>query len=667
MPPNARHPRLETLIRTLAATLLVGGCGAVSAAAPAQHDYLELATSPDGRFVAAVEGDESSSGGEPDVRQLVIRATDGKTETAVALPCGAVPQCWPSSPAWTPDGARLSFALRTPGGHARAVYQVRADGGGLTRLLAFDGTLQALRYAKTGALAMLATAGATKELGATEAGAPQTGDLDAAPPSQRLAVLEPGKDTLRWVSRDGLFVYEYDWLPDARGFVGTAAPGDGDRNWWIAKLMAFDVAGGSERVIYAPRNAREQLAAPKVSPDGRRVAFIVGLMSDFGSTGGDVFTAPVAGGDAMNLTPLLASSVTDLDWHCDGNLHATVIAGGDMRRVDFGDGSAPSAGRVAWSAPVYLDQVSVAGGCASGVEAGVEAGVIQTFNAAPEIQLRDGGGFTALTHRNAGLASRVEAHSVSWRNDGLTLHGWLLLPAQAARPAGTRLPMITWIHGGPAAASLPWFIGPGLESELLDRGYAIFLPNPRGSFGQGDAFTQANVKDFGGGDLRDILSGVDAVIKAWPIDGERLGITGHSYGGFMTMWAVTQTNRFKAAVAGAGLANWQSYYGENDIVEWMTPYFGASVYADPAVYARSSPINFITKVKTPVFSYVGEADIECPAPQTLEFGRALHVLGVPSSTLVYPGEGHAIHGTAARADIEQRSLAWFDRYLATAR
>jgi dipeptidyl aminopeptidase/acylaminoacyl peptidase len=663
MQRNDRHPRLETLIRKFAFILLGGAGTLAAAAAPTQHDYLELATSPDGRFVAAVEGDKSPSGGDPVVRQLVIRSTDGKTETAVALPCGAVPQCWPSSPAWTPDGARLGFALRTPGSHARAVYQVRADGGGLVRLLAFDGTIQGLRYAKTGALAMLATAGATKELGATEAGAPQTGDLDAAPPSQRLAVLEPGKDTLRWVSRDGLFVYEYDWLPDARGFVGTAAPGDGDRNWWVAKLMAFDIAGAPERVIYAPRNAREQLAAPRVSPDGRRVAFIVGLMSDFGSTGGDIFTVPVAGGVATNLTPRLSSSATDLDWHCDGHLHATAIAGDQMQRVDFGDASVPSAGRVGWSAPVYLDPASTAGGCASGLE----AGVIQAFGAAPEIQLRDGGDYRPLTHRNAALSNRVEAHSVSWRNDGLTLQGWLLLPAQAARPAGARLPMITWIHGGPAAASLPEFVGPGLESTLLDRGYAIFLPNPRGSFGQGDAFTQANVKDFGGGDLRDILSGVDAVIKAWPIDGERLGITGHSYGGFMTMWAVTQTNRFKAAVAGAGLANWQSYYGENDIVEWMTPYFGASVYADPAVYAKSSPINFITHVKTPVFSYVGEADIECPAPQTLEFGRALQVLGVPSSTLVYPGEGHAIHDAAARADIEQRALAWFDRYLATAR
>jgi dipeptidyl aminopeptidase/acylaminoacyl peptidase len=645
--------------RAFVAALLSGAGTLALAASSTQHDYLELALSPDGRLVASVEGDALPTGGSPVVRELVIRSTDGRTERAVPLPCGAAPQCWPASLAWTPDGTRLSFALRAPGSHARAVYQVHADGSGLARLLAFDGTIQGLRYSKTGVLAMLATAGANKEAGATEAGAPVTGDLDAAPPSQRLAVLEPGSDHLRWISRDGLFVYEYDWLPDARGLVGTAAAGDGDRNWWIARLMAFEIGGASERVIYAPRSQRQQLAAPKVSPDGRRVAFIGGLMSDFGSTGGDVFSVPVAGGDATNVTPRLPASVTGLAWRCDGHLLATVQAGDQAQRVDFGDGTAPSAGRVGWSAPVSLDRVSAAADCTNALE----AAVIQTFDAAPEIALRERGGFVVLTHRNAALASDVEAHSVAWHDDGLTLQGWLLLPPKSARPAGARLPMIVRVHGGPAASSRPRFVGPGLDRQLLARGVAIFLPNPRGSFGQGDAFTQANVRDFGGGDLRDILSGVDAAIAAWPIDGERLGITGHSYGGFMTMWAVTQTNRFRAAVAGAGLSNWQSYYGENDIVEWMTPYFGASVYADPAVYAKSSPINFITRVRTPVFSYVGEADIECPAPQTLEFGRALQVLGVPSSTVIYPGEGHALRDPAALADIERRTLAWWDRYL----
>ncbi len=657
-----RGTRRSPGLRALAAATLACAISQATAASSLKHDYLELAMSPDGRFVAAVEGDAPPTGGEPVVRQLVIRSTDGKSEVAVALPCGAVPQCWPGSPAWTSDSTRLAFALRTPGSHARTVFQVRADGRGLTRLLAFDGTIQGLRYAKTGALAMLATAHATKELGATEAGAPVTGDLDAAPPSQRLAVLEPGKNALRWVSRDGLFVYEYDWLPDARGFVGTAAPGDGDRNWWVAKLFAFDIDGAPERVIHAPRSVREQLAAPTVAPDGRHVAFIAGLMSDFGATGGDVLSVPVTGGTATNLTPGATSSVAALDWACDGHLRATALAGDQMQRVDLGDGTAPAAARVTWSAPVSLDLVSTSQGCASGLE----AGTIQTDTAAPEIHLRNGHDWRPLTHRNAALDNPVEVHSVHWQNEGRTLQGWLLLPPASARPAGSRMPMIVWIHGGPAGASLPTFAGPGLERSLLDRGYAIFRPNPRGSLGQGDAFTQANVQDFGGGDLRDILSGVDAVVASWPIDGDRLGITGHSYGGFMTMWAVTQTHRFKAAVAGAGLANWQSYYGENDIVEWMTPYFGASVYADPAVYAKSSPINFITRVKTPVFSYVGEADIECPAAQTQEFGRALRVLGVPSSTVIYPGEGHAIRDPAALADIEQRALAWFDRYLAKA-
>jgi dipeptidyl aminopeptidase/acylaminoacyl peptidase len=126
---------------------------------------------------------------------------------------------------------------------------------------------------------------------------------------------------------------------------------------------------------------------------------------------------------------------------------------------------------------------------------------------------------------------------------------------------------------------------------------------------------------------------------------------------------VTQTTRFKAAVAGAGVSNWQSYYGENGIDEWMIPYFGGSVYEDPAVYARSSAINFIRQVRTPTFSYVGAADIECPAAQTLEFGHALRALGMPSSTVIYPDEGHAIHDPAHLKDINERTLDWFDHYL----
>jgi dipeptidyl aminopeptidase/acylaminoacyl peptidase len=240
------------------------------------------------------------------------------------------------------------------------------------------------------------------------------------------------------------------------------------------------------------------------------------------------------------------------------------------------------------------------------------------------------------------------------------VQGWLLLPENAGTE---KLPMITLVHGGPAAAAIPGFIGPSTLKTLLTSGYAVFFPNPRGSYGHGERFTLANVRDFGHGDLSDILAGVDAAERAAPIDDKRLGVMGGSYGGFMTMWTVTQTQRFKAAVASAGISNWQSYYGQNGIDAWMIPYFGKSVYDEPAVYARSSPINFIRNVKTPTFAYVGERDIECAPAQTLEFWHALKTLGVPTSLAIYPGEGHGLRDPEHQADAERRTIAWFDKYL----
>ena len=189
------------------------------------------------------------------------------------------------------------------------------------------------------------------------------------------------------------------------------------------------------------------------------------------------------------------------------------------------------------------------------------------------------------------------------------------------------------------------------------------MPNPRGSFGQGEAFTRANVKDFGYGDFRDILAGVDEALRVAPIDPDRLGLTGWSYGGFMTMWGVTQTDRFKAAMAGAGISNYQSYYGENLIDQWMIPFFGASVYDDPAVYAKSSAINFIKNVKTPTLMLVGDSDAECPSPQSYEFWHALKALGVETQLVVYEHEGHLFATPAHQRDKIERTVAWFDAHL----
>jgi dipeptidyl aminopeptidase/acylaminoacyl peptidase len=178
---------------------------------------------------------------------------------------------------------------------------------------------------------------------------------------------------------------------------------------------------------------------------------------------------------------------------------------------------------------------------------------------------------------------------------------------------------------------------------------ALLMPNPRGSFGEGEGFTRANVKDFGYGDLRDIVRGVDAAVRSAPVDPKRVGIYGHSYGGYMTMWAVTRTSRFAAAVASAGIANWQSYYGQNRIDQWMLPYFGKSVYEDPDVYARSSPITFIQRSRTPTLVLHGERDAEVPLPQGYEFWHALKSLGVTTQLVVYEDEGTLDQAAGSRA------------------
>jgi dipeptidyl aminopeptidase/acylaminoacyl peptidase len=619
-------------------------------AAPGFHDFKTVAIAPDGQHIASIETwDDGSDSDAP--ASLVIRDLVGGA-VAVALPCTAGPNCKVDSPAWSTNGG-LAFLVARPQEGVSEIDTVDAKGGAVRRVLSFNGTLDRLRYGPGNRLAVLATAQAHKLVGRAEAGAPLVGDIGSEADEQRIAVVDGA--ALNFVSPADLYVYEFDFLPNG-GFVGTAAPGDGDSQWWVAKLYAFEHSDA--RVLFAP-GPREQLAAPAVSPDGKTAAFIGGWMSDFGSTGGDAYVLRLdqPGAVPNNLTAGSHATVTALDWSCGMGLTGMMLAGDTVAiaRLD-----------IAAAKPVWSGQVSLTGGLGNALSCGPHgvAAVSSSFGTPPEIVAGPPGHWHTITHENAAIgAAPFTAQSVTWRNEGFSVQGWLLQPVGGG--SGVKRPMVVLVHGGPEAAStnkyLPVFSN---ARTLLEAGWDVFEPNYRGSFGQGEAFAAASIEDLGGGDWRDVLTGVDAAERAAPIDDTRVGIMGGSYGGYMVMWGVTQTHRFRAAVSHAGVSDWLSLEGEAPQAGSDEVNFGGSVYDNPTPYLKASPIMHMRGVSTPTLITVGERDLECPMPQSQEFYTALEALGVPVEFHVYPEEGHHLSKAADRADFRKRTVAWFQHWFA---
>ncbi|HEX8784579.1 MAG TPA: S9 family peptidase [Telluria sp.] len=646
---------MNAIVRGGTLVALLAAAGLCSAEPGSMHSYRGLAMTPGGERVAAVE----TVDGEPKpAPRIVVRSTvDGRI--ASTYEDKACSQCRLDGPSWSPDGKALAL-IATDAKAGTATVTVLRDGK-MTPVATVKGVANTVRWSPDGRqLSFLATVGAKKLTGAVEAGARQIGEIGLAQneDEQRIAVVPAGGGEMRLVSPADTFVYEYDWTPDGKGFVVTSAKGNGDNNWWVATLGHVDAASGTLRVLAAPKM---QMNLPHVSPDGSTVAFIGGLMSDFGSIGGDVYTVSINGGEPVDVTPDYRGTVNGITWR-GKEIYASALIGADAAVADIDPAARTS--RVLWHGPV-----SASGSrdshfvfSADGKRA---ASVLEDYEHAPYIVAGELPEMRAITHDNEGLTPVVSSRSISWTNEGFNVQGWLIGPRKVE--PGKTYPMITIVHGGPSAAVTPRYVAAGesggLTRDLVKEGYFVFMPNPRGSYGQGEAFTSANKKDFGGGDWRDILAGVDAVIKQAPVDGNRLGLMGHSYGGYMTMWGVTHTTRFKAAVAGAGIANWISYYGENGIDTWMVPFFGATMYADPAVYRAASPIESIRNTKTPTLIYVGERDVECPPAQSFEFWHALHALGVPTTLLVYDGEGHAFRKPEHQKDLRTREIGWFNKYL----
>jgi len=618
--------------------------------------YSDVALSPDRTHVAWVQSTAATTS-----KQTHVRGTSGNA-TAMLVKIPTTGERTDFDPTWSPDSKTLAVFSSAGDKEQRQLWTVNADGSDPKEITNLKGYAARPRWSHNGKqIAFLFVEGAGGG-GPLMAAPTATGVIDTAIHNQRIAVLDIAMGQLRQVSPVNLHIYDYDWSPDDKTFVATAAPGPGDNNWWIAQIYTIDIAKGNATSIHKPSL---QLAVPRWSPDGKSIAFIEGLMSDEGFHGGDLFTISAAGHSLTNRTRGRKSSASSLFWLASDRILFTEYVGGGsaISELTLADNSV----RTIWKGAEHLHAFGNFPNFAVSRDGKFAAAERSTFETPPEMWAGPIGDWHQLTSNNSGItASWGKAENLEWTNDSFNIQGWLLSPAKVE--SGQKYPIVVLIHGGPSSAEVPeWPASFGMPRAIIaalsSRGYYVLMPNPRGSYGQGEEFTRANVKDFGAGDLRDILAGVDAAIKKYPVDPARLGVTGWSYGGYMTMWTVTQTNRFRGAVAGAGVGNWQSYYGQNLIDQWMIPFFGASVYDDPAVYEKSSPIHYIKKVKTPTLVIVGERDAECPSSQSYEFWHALKTLGVPTQLIVYSGEGHLFIKPANQADRMDQTVAWFDKYL----
>ncbi len=687
----------------------------IERSAASLHAIPQAVISPDGTRFAYVVADSGKDSGqellvgsiaEPELAGRLLLA--GKNDKH---------KCRDADPAWSPDGTKLAFLSDCASLNQMqlAVADVNQSGSLLSstakRLTNVVGYLSRPRWSPDGkAIAFLFVDHATRTPSPLAAGNLQTGVIDDLQQleCQRVVLFDLATGTLRSLTPPALTIFEFEWAPDSRRIAYTAAPPPGDDNWYIAQLYMQSISEAEGRSIYKPEF---QIALPRWSPDGNGIAFIAGLMSDEGATGGEIYLLPISGGEPRNLTPDRNSSPVWFQFTSSNSLLFTEYRGGSVAAstLDLHDGKTDTLWEAGESIHASSDDSSLSLVSKSLVSkslinkstiktsltsesannpaknsASAEAVVVrESWTQPAEVWAGSVGKWKQLTHLNQGAdagsvgegdparplgpvtgnhTSQMRVEDMTWHNDGFNIQGWLLFP-QSYDPA-KKYPMLVSIHGGPAWIQVPSVASMDFQiTSFTHLGYFVFLPNPRGSFGQGEKFTRANRRDFGFGDVSDVVSGVDSVTAKYSVDAHRVGIIGWSYGASTAMMAVARSDRFRAAVAGAGASNLFSYYGQNQIDKWMHFYYGASAYDDPAAYMRTSAISYVKQVKAPTLLVVGERDEEAPPPQSFEFWHALKELGTPTQLVVYPEEGHSFEKYENRIDLIDRVANWFAKYM----
>jgi dipeptidyl aminopeptidase/acylaminoacyl peptidase len=616
--------------------------------------------SPDGKKILYTVSEAVTTSDKSEfVTQIWLGAVDGKQN--LQLTFGEKSS---TNPKWSPDGNWIAFTSNRKD-NKNNLYLLSVNGGEAEPLTDLKSNVGNFEWSPDGrSIAFTVTDAKSDEEEKNDKAKNDFRWVDENLKMSRLYVLSVQKDANgkrepRKLTTGAYHVGDFDWSADSSriAFSHTKTPGAND--WTTADVSIIEVASAKVTVL---ANTKAAETSPLYSRDGKSIAILVTDNPPRWAQTGVIQIFPSNGGPAKSLVASYDGQPSIAGWSADSRRIYFNEAKGTGSQVYVLDVAANRIEEIKTSPAVY----SNVGLNRSGTTFGL---IRQTPDTPGEAFVASVSDFTPvqISRANADLkippVGRTEV--IRWKSkDGKEIEGLLTFPIGYQK--GQRVPLILNVHGGPAGVFTQTFIGGrGVYplATFASRGYAILRPNPRGSSGYGTEFRRANIQDWGGGDFQDLMTGVDKVIEMGVADPDRLGVMGWSYGGFMTSWIVTQTQRFKAASAGAPVTNLMSFNGTADIPSFIPDYFGGQSWEVIDRYQKHSPMFNVKGVTTPTMIQHGDADIRVPISQGYEFYNALKAQGVPTRMLVLPRQPHGPNEPKMQLAAMKANLDWFEKYL----
>jgi len=557
---------------------------------------------------------------------------------------------------WSPDGTMIAFLSDREKDGERQVWMMMADGGEAWAVTSHKGGVSGFHFSPDGKrLLLTANDQPSKDEEDRKKVKDDTLLIDRDIKMAHLWLYDIQKREEKRLTEGEFTISDPQWSPDGTRITYTARPTPKADDGGLSDVWVVTIATGNKTKL---ENTPASSDSARWSPDGQWIAFTGSRDPNEGVSVTYLYLVPAAGGTPKEVTAKSDLNIGTPVWSRDGKtiyFSTNVLEANEVFSVDVSSGA--------------VKQITQRGG-ATGIteisrDGKVFVGTTSLKQQPGEIYswTINGNSFRAITDHNAWLKdySLADSEVVKWKSkDGTEVEGILTKPV--GYTAGTKAPFLLNPHGGPTGASLNSFNG--TLQVLAANGFAVLQPNFRGSTGKGLAFAAANKNTWGKGDYEDCMTGVDAMIAAGIADPDRLGAFGWSYGGYMTFWILTQTDRFKAVSPGAGLSNIYSMYSQNDIQRYLRWFYSDKAPWDATdLYWDRSPMKYVKNVKTPTMIMHGQVDTRVPIAQAQEFYMALKEMKVPVEFVVYPRENHGFTEPRHQMDRVRRYVKFFAKYL----